>query len=47
VLSDIDASAWVLTPSENPENHLKTRPIQAGDVFEDTAFKPWFEIVKF
>ncbi len=25
----------------------KKRTVQPRDAFEDTAFKPWFEIVKF
>jgi hypothetical protein len=31
------------TPIINPKN----RTVQPGDAFEDTAFKPGFEIVKF
>jgi hypothetical protein len=38
--------------SENRDHHLqkktkKKRNVQPGDAFEDTAFKPGFEIVKF
>jgi hypothetical protein len=25
----------------------RKRTVQIGDAFEDTIFKPWFEIVKF
>jgi hypothetical protein len=33
---------------ENPDQHLpKNRIVQPGDEFEDTAFNPGFEIVKF
>jgi hypothetical protein len=33
-------------PSENAENNPQRRTVQPGDAFEDTAFKPGFEIVK-
>jgi hypothetical protein len=33
--------------SENPHDHPQKRTVQQGDAFEDTAFKPGFEIVKF
>jgi hypothetical protein len=29
------------------KNKNKKQTIQPGEAFEDTAFKPWFEIVKF
>jgi hypothetical protein len=40
----IDRS-W-LPLSENPDHHLEKRTVQPRDAFEDTAFKPGFEIVK-
>jgi hypothetical protein len=33
--------------SENPDHHPPKQTVHPGDVFEDTAFKPGFEIVKF
>jgi hypothetical protein len=35
-----------LPVSENPDHHPKKKTIQPEDAFEDTAFNPWFEIVK-
>ncbi len=35
---------WLL--SENPNDHQK-KTVQPGDSYEETAFKPGFEIVKF
>jgi hypothetical protein len=46
---NISAIRKVLTPlSENLDHHPpKKRTVQPGYAFEDTAFKPGFEIVKF
>ncbi len=33
--------------SENPNHQIQKQTVQPGDAFEDTAFKPGFEIVKF
>ncbi len=38
--------SW-LPLSENPFITPRQRTVQLGDAFEDTAFKPGFEIVKF
>jgi hypothetical protein len=43
---DIGAN-MVLTPFENTVHHLQKRAVQLGVRFEDTAFNPGFEIVKF
>jgi hypothetical protein len=46
---DIGAIKYVFTLSfRKPQSSLpKKRTVQPGDVFEDIAFKPGFEIVKF
>ncbi len=46
---EIGAISQVLNPSlRKPQSSLpKKRSVQLGDAFEDTAFKPGFEIVKF
>jgi hypothetical protein len=38
--------SWVPI-SENADHQPKKRTIQPGKTFEDTAFKPGFEILKF
>jgi hypothetical protein len=45
---DIGAIGWVLTPSfRKSRSSPQKRTLQPGDAFEDTAFKPGFEIAKF
>jgi hypothetical protein len=48
---EISAIRKVLTPcyKKKPQSppHKKKRTVQSGDTFEDTAFKPRFESVKF
>jgi hypothetical protein len=46
---DPGAIRWVLTPNllENPDHLPIKQTVQTGDAFEDNAFKPGFEIVKF
>jgi hypothetical protein len=46
---DVGAVRWVLTPSfRKPRSSPpKNRTVQPGDAFEDIAFIPGFEIVKF
>jgi hypothetical protein len=39
-------TSW-LPLSEHPDHHPQKQAVQFGDAFEDTAFKPGFEIVKF
>jgi hypothetical protein len=36
-----------LSLSENPDSNPQKGTVQPQDAFEDTAFKPGFEIVKF
>jgi hypothetical protein len=44
---DIGAIREILTPFRKQIITPKKRTVQPGDAFEDTAFKPVFEIVKF
>jgi hypothetical protein len=44
---DIGVIRNVLTPFFFLENPEKMRNVRPGDAFEDTAFQPGFEIVKF
>jgi hypothetical protein len=47
--SVIDAirSVFTLSFRKSRLSPPKIRTVQSGDAFEDTAFKPWFEIVKY
>jgi hypothetical protein len=50
ICGNIGAIWYVLTPSfRNPAPIITTKKqiVQPEDAFEDTAFKPGFEIVKF
>jgi hypothetical protein len=38
--------SWLLL-SKNPDYYPQKRTVQPGEAFEDTAFEPGFEIVKF
>jgi hypothetical protein len=42
----VSLDTYELPLSKNPHQLPKKRTIQLGDAFEDTAFKPGFEIVE-